>query len=224
MAIKISINPFVDFELSSDAKKLRIIKDQKNPSALRVGWYQTPRASIKKSLGQNGDPKPLSEGIDRLKNKITNKPQQLQNKMVSLEALDHFIALKLPTILKNHKYEVIREKEIKSVIIDNVEIIVSPDVVFKIDLNGETFIGAIKLHLSKNNVFNLKQSLTVSTLLHQYCLRLSEKHGLKVLPELCYSVDVFGEQIVSAPINAKPYLLRIRNICKEVKKYWSTAA
>ncbi|WP_010231467.1 hypothetical protein [Gillisia marina] len=224
MAIKISINPFVDFELSSEAKKLRIIKDQKNPSPLRVGWYQTPRASIKKSLKQNGDSQPLLDGIDRLKNKITSKPQQLQNKMVSIEALDHFISIKLPTILKNHQYEVIKEKEIKSVIIDNVEIVVSPDVIFKIVLNGETYIGAIKLHLSKNNVFDLKQSLTVSTLIHQYCISLSNKYELKVLPDLCFSVDVFGERIVSAPINAKPYLLRIKNICKEVKKYWSTAA
>jgi len=224
MVIKISINPFVDFELSSNAKKLRIIKDQKNPNPIRVGWYQTPRASIKKSLSQNGDQLPLLEGIERLKNKIISKPQQLQNKMVSLEALDHFVAIKLPTILKNHQYEVIKETEIKSLIIDNVEIIVSPDVVFKIDLNGKTFIGAIKLHLSKNNVFNLEQSLTVSTLLHQYCLSLSDKYELEVLPELCYSVDVFGERIVSAPINAKPYLLKIRNICKEVKKYWITAA
>ena len=224
MVIKISINPFVDFELSSNAKKLRIIKDQKNPNPIRVGWYQTPRASIKKSLSQNGDQLPLLEGIERLKNKIISKPQQLKNKMVSLEALDHFVAIKLPTILKNHQYEVIKETEIKSLIIDNVEIIVSPDVVFKIDLNGKTFIGAIKLHLSKNNVFNLEQSLTVSTLLHQYCLSLSDKYELEVLPELCYSVDVFGERIVSAPINAKPYLLKIRNICKEVKKYWITAA
>lgn len=224
MAIKISINPFVDFELSSEAKKLRIIKDQKNPSPLRVGWYQTPRASIKKSLSQNGDQQPLLEGIERLKNKITSKPQQLQNKMVSLEALNHFVDIKLPTILKNHKFEVIREKEIKSVIIDNVEIVVSPDVIFKIDLNGETFIGAIKLHLSKNNVFDFGQSLTVSTLLHQYCISLSNKYEFKVLPDLCYSVDVFGERIVSAPINAEPYLLRISNICKEIKKYWTIAA
>lgn len=224
MSIKISINPFVDFELSSNAKKLRIIKDQKNPNPLRVGWYQTSRASIKKSLRQNGDKEPLLEGIERLKNKITPKPQQLQNKMVSMEAINHFVDIKLPNILKNHKYEEIKEKEIKSLIIDNVEIIVSPDVVFKIELDGETYIGAIKLHLSKNNVFDRGQSLTVATLLHQYCLVLSAKYKLKVLPELCYSVDVFGERIVSAPVNSNPYLLRIRNICKEVKKYWATAA
>lgn len=223
MVIKISINPFVDFELSSNAKKLRIIKDQKNPSPLRVGWYQTPRASIKKSLSQNGDQKPLLDGIERLKNKITNKPQQLQNKMVSLEALDHFIEIKLPSVLKNHSYEVIREKEIKSVSLDNIEILVSPDVIFKIELMGETYIGAIKLHLSKNNIFDYGQSLNISTILHQYCLKLGEKYNLKVLPELCLSVDVFGERIVAAPVNSNASLKRIQNICKEVKRYWKAA-
>jgi hypothetical protein len=49
----------------TESKKRRIIRDQKDPSIFRTGWYQTSRACIKKSSINKGDKEFLLEGIER---------------------------------------------------------------------------------------------------------------------------------------------------------------
>tara|TARA_R110002051_G_scaffold305059_1_gene374772 strand:- start:561 stop:1067 length:507 start_codon:yes stop_codon:yes gene_type:complete len=165
MEYKISINPLVDFFKGTESKKRRIIRDQKDPSIFRTGWYQTSRACIKKSLINNGDRDFLVEGIERLKAKIVNKPQQIVNRQVSIEAMKRFLSFKIPSVFKNHSLEIIKEKNIKSTFINNVEVTVSPDIIFIIEHNGNRYIGAVKLHLSSRNIFDNKQSRFIATIL-----------------------------------------------------------
>jgi hypothetical protein len=223
MKYLISINQLMDFEKASDSKKLRIIRDQKSPKVIRVGWYQTPRASIKKSLISNVDETPILEGIEKLKNKILSKPQQITNKMVSLEALEHFMNIKMPQILKNHEFEVIKEKKFKSTIINDVEVLVSPDIIYKIKMDDQIYLGAVKLHISKNNVFTYSQTSKVAAILNQYCEELAIRHSAHVMPQLCLCIDVFGERIVSSPKNQSQALREVQIICDEVKRFWPAA-
>lgn len=220
----ISINQLVDFSTGTDAKKRRIIMDQKSPDTFKVGWYQTPRACIKKAIVNNGDSDPIVEGIERLKAKISKKPQQIQNRAVSLEAMQRFLKIELPKILKNHSCEPIKERLVKSTFVNGVEVIVSPDIIFKIILKDELYMGAVKLHISKNNIFDVKKSKKVSTILYKYMTELSGNYNSKVLPELCFSMDVFGERVVPSPLNFKDSISEIEFICEEVKVLWYKVA
>lgn len=220
---KISINPLMDFSTGTDAKKRRIIRDQKNPSPFRVGWYQTPRACIKKSIISRGEFDPILKGMKRLNDKVVTKKQQLTNKHVSMEAMHRYLNVSLPKVFKNHDFELIKERENKSTIVDGVEILVSPDLIFKIKLKGEVHIGAVKLHISKSNIFDITKSSNVATLIHKYLNELSKKHEAKVLPELCFSYDVFAGRFVTAGKDNKESLEKIKKMCEEVKLLWNVA-
>lgn len=223
MEYKISINPLIIFFKGTESKKRRIIKDSKTPPILKVGWYQTPRACIKKSLSKNGDYEPIILGLEKLKNKVVEKPQQISNKFVSLEAMKRFLNMEIPEILKNHNIDILKKRTIKSTFINGVEVLVSPDIVFTMDYNGEKYIGGVKIHLSKGNIFDLQESKMVATVLHKHISEIAPKYNAIPLTDICFSLDVFGERIVSASKKPDKILLQIGEICNEVKQFWNVA-
>tara|TARA_R110002049_G_C8981996_1_gene548359 strand:- start:81 stop:752 length:672 start_codon:yes stop_codon:yes gene_type:complete len=223
MEYKISINPLIDFFKGTESKKKRVIRSQKEPSVIMVGWHQTSRASIKKSLSLNGDIAPIIEGSNRLKAKVAEKPRQIQNKFVSLEGMQKYLNIEIPEMLKNHNLTIIKKRPIKSTFINNVEITVSPDIVFTIQYKGKKYIGGVKIHLSKGNIFDNQELKIVATILHKHISEIADEYDAIPLPEICYSMDVFGERIVSSPENPERILLQIGNICEEVKRFWNVA-
>ena len=223
MEYKISINPLIDFFKGTEAKKRRVIKNQKEPSVIIVGWHQTSRACIKKSLSQNGDKSPIIEGSNRLKSKVVEKPRQVQNKFVSLEGMQRYLNIEIPQMLKNHNLNIIKKRPIKSTFINGVEITVSPDIIFTMDYKGEKYIGGVKIHLSKGNVFDNKELKIVATVLNKYISEIAEDYGAIPLPEICYSMDVFGERIVSSSNKPERILIQIESICDEIKRFWNVA-
>lgn len=223
MEYKISINPLIDFFKGTESKKKRVIRSQKEPSIIMVGWHQTSRASIKKSLSLNGDRAPIIEGSNRLKTKVAEKPRQIQNKFVSLEGMQKYLNIEIPEMLKNHNLTIIKKRPIKSTFINSVEITVSPDIVFTIQYNGKKYIGGVKIHLSKGNIFDNQELKIVATILHKHISEIADEYDAIPLPEICYSMDVFGERIVSSPEKPERLLLQIGNICEEVKRFWNVA-
>ncbi len=223
MEYKISINPLVTFSKGTDSKKRRIIRDQKNPSVIRVGWYQTTRACIKKSISQNGNNNEIIKGLERLKDKVVEKPRQIQNKDVSIQAMKKYLNIELPEILKNHNLNIIKKRETKSTWINGVEIVVSPDVVFTIDYGGERYIGGVKIHLSKGDIFDLNESKMVATILNKHISEIAKKYNAIPLPEICLSIDVFGQRIISSSKKPERILKEVGNICNEVKQIWNVA-
>lgn len=223
MEYKISINPLIDFFKGTEAKKRRVIRSQKEPSVIMVGWHQTSRACIKKSLSQNGDKSPIIEGSNRLKSKVVEKPRQVQNKFVSLEGMQKYLNIEIPEMLKNHNLTIIKKRTIKSTFIRGVEITVSPDIVFTMDYKGKKYIGGVKIHLSKGNIFDNKELKIVATVLHKHISEIAEKYDAIPLPEICYSMDVFGERIVSSSKKPERILSEVGEICNEIKQVWNAA-
>lgn len=223
MAYRISINPLIDFIKGTEAKKKRVIKNQKEPSVIMIGWHQTSRACIKKSLSLNGDKTPIIEGSIRLKSKIVEKPRQLQNKFVSLEGMQKYLNMEIPEMLRNHNLSIIKKRPVKSTFIKGVEITVSPDIVFTMDYQGKKYIGGVKIHLSKGNIFETQELKIVATILHKYISEIADEYNAIPLSEICYSMDIFGERIVSSPKRPEMILSQIEDICEEVKRFWSVA-
>lgn len=219
----ISINQFVDFSKGTDSKKRRIIKQQKNPNPLLISLYQTPRASIKRSLANNGDSKPIIEGLERLKSKIPVKPRQVMNKTVSIEAIKRYMNIKIPSILRNHKIDIIKKPKIKSIFIEGVEILISPDVIFTMEYNNRKYVGGVKIHISKHNIFKKEDSVKVAVLIERYLNIISSDYNAEVLPELCFSLDVFDGRMISSPEEKTLILSEIKDIAREIKTLWKVA-
>jgi len=219
----ISINQLADFSIATDKGKRRIIRQQKNPNKFLVSWYQLSKSRIRKTLENNCDLTPVFDGIEELVNRKPTKPRQILDRQVSIQALKRFVNIKLPKLLKNIPYQVIKKVETKSIIYKGVEIIISPEVIFKLKIDGKEYLGAVKIHISKNNVFDNNQSRYISSLLYKYLDEVVAKNGEKVMPELCLSIDVFGEKIISVPKNVEKKLEDIEVLCEEVKSLWQVA-
>ncbi|MBU3820428.1 hypothetical protein KO566_00015 [Flavobacteriaceae bacterium XHP0103] len=219
----ISINQFANFYKGTESVKKRIIRQQKEPNKFLVAWYQLPKSRIKKSIENNCDLEPILKGIEELKLRQPQKPRQVLDRAVSLEALNRYVNIKLPDLLKSVPYEIIKNVEFNSITIKGVEIIISPDVIFRLKANGKTYLGAVKVHISKSNVFDNIQSRYISSLLHKYLKEVVAQADEEVLEDLCLSIDVFGEKVISVPKNLSKSLLEIEVICEEVKSIWNVA-
>jgi hypothetical protein len=68
--------------------------------------------------------------------------------------MTRFLGFKIPSVFRNHSLEIIKEKDIKSTFINNVEVTVSSDIIFMIEHNNKKYLGAVKLHLSSRNIFD----------------------------------------------------------------------
>ncbi len=221
--INISINQLADFSKSSDAKKRNIVKQQKNPNTFKIAYYQLAKARIKKSMSNKGDIEPILNGIEELKNRTLTKKRQINDRVVSLDAMQRFISLKIPDLLKNLEYKVIKNISSKSIVINGVEVIVSPDIIIQAEIDGKQYLGGIKIHIAKENKFDREQQSYVAITILRYLEKVVAKNDEVIMPELCLSIDIFGEGIISAPKNIDSKIKDLEIICDEIKKMWFAA-
>lgn len=221
--VRISLNQLADFSKASEAKKRSIIKQQKTPNPFKIPWYQLTRSRIRQAIKRNGDLAPVIEGIKELLERKPEKPRQVNDRIVSIEALRRFVNIKLPSLLRDVPHEVVKRVDSKSIFVQGVEVIVSPDVIFRMKIDNQIYLGAVKVHISKGNVFDNKQSRYVSSTIYKYLKEVVAKKGEIVHKELCLSIDVFGERVIHAPRNLSKAINEIEVICEEVKSLWSAA-
>jgi hypothetical protein len=221
---QISVNQFGDFTKGSEATKRRIIRQQKNPPTVMVARYALAKSRIKKAIERRGDINPILEGIEQLKKRKPETDWQINDRKVSLEAMERFVIMKLPNILKEmDEFEVLKKFEFKSFVFSGVNILVSPDIIVRGSIGGKKYIGAVKLHVSKSGAFDVEQSKYVATCIYNYLKSMVKDEDLIVLPQLCFSLDVFADTIISAPKNIDYVNVRIAEYCKEIIKLWDAA-
>jgi len=219
----ISINQLADFSAGTEGKKKGIIRQQKNPNPNKVFWYQLAKARMKKSIASKGDIEPILLGIDELKMRELTVKRQISDRNVSLEAMQKFIELKLPRILQNLDYEIVKKTKLKSIYVKGVEIIISPDLIIRAKIDGIYYLGAIKIHVSKYNQFDSRQQSYVAVAVQKYLETVLATNNEKVLPELCLSIDIFRGAIISPPEDIDNRIREMEVICEEVKKLWFAA-
>lgn len=222
----LSVNQLAEFSDASEAKKRTIINQQKKVNTNKTFWYQTARASIRKSLRNHGDVSPIAQAIESLRLKTVEKPRQENDRTVSIEALQRFLTMRLPQILNGIDYTVIQVEKgtEKSIIINGVNIIVSPDIVFKGMYKGQTIVGAFKIHIKKSKPFDYTKSSYVSTLIYKYLKVHFEREDEIVLPELCFCVDIFSGRFTNTnSTDIARAEADINGICKEIKEIWDAA-
>lgn len=217
---KISLNQLAEFSGASDALKRRIIKQQISPNTFKVPRYQRTKAGITRSIARKGDLEPIYDAIKILQEKKATTNWQINDKKVSIEALDRFIKIKLPALLKKLDFEVIRMKN-KTLKFRNVDIIVAPEIIIKGTLNGRNIIGGVKIHISKTKPFDLAKSKYVAAIVYKYLKDEVAKKEDTVHPELCFCLDVFNEKLVPAPSDSEDILKQIKDVCDEFKSLWN---
>lgn len=216
----ISINPLAEFIKATDSRKKRIIEQQKNPSPIIVNWYQLAKSRMKKFMINNANYETIEDAILTLKNKKGLNQRQSIDRQVSLEALERFIKLKIPNVLQEKDIEFYKLKN-KSIFYQNIEITVSPDVIFSINRNGIKHFGAIKLRVSKTRPFDNDQQNLIACTIYEYLKHNIEDENFVIEPDLCLSLDVFGNGFKALNANSKDSLINYKTYFDEIKKIWN---
>lgn len=222
MSYKISINEFVKYKTSTEKGKQRIIKNQKIPNPILIPWYQLAKARIKKYLANPIDISPITTGIEVLKDRKPTNKRQKSDYTISIEALERVAKLKLPKLLKDYPYEAFKSAE-KTIEINNVIISINPELIVKAKIDGKIVYGGIKVYLSKTKPLKLEQAKLASALLYHFLsLNIAQEDEI-VLPELCFSYDVFGGRMVSAEENLTEINENILTMCDEIRAKWDSS-
>lgn len=216
----ISINPLAEFIKATDSRKKRIIEQQKNPSPIIVNWYQLAKSRMKKFMINNANYETIEDAILTLKNKKGLNQRQSIDRQVSLEALERFIKLKIPNVLQEKDIEFYKFSN-KSIIYQNIEITVSPDVIFSIKRNGIKHFGAIKLRISKTRPFDNDQQNLIACTINEYLKYNIDDENFVIEPDLCLSLDVFGNGFKALNANSKDSLINYKTYFDEIKKIWN---
>jgi hypothetical protein len=219
---RISINQLVNFSSASQAGKRAIIKQQLAPSPIKVSRYRLPKFRIAKAIQQHGDMSPIQEAINILKAKNATTSWQINDKKVSLEALDRFSKMKLPKILKELKYIPIKKNN-KTLQVKDVDVVVAPEVIIKGTISGKKVIGGVKIHISKNGQYDLESSQYVASIVYNYLKKESED-GEVAVPELCFCLDIFRGNFVPAPARSGILMAKVEEFCEELKSLWKLAS
>lgn len=213
--IEISINPLAEFIEATDSRKKRIIAEQLDPDPVRIPYYQKARSVIKKSILSNGDTKIVDEAIPQIAGKSVLKRWQRNDKTNSINALNLWKGMNLPEKLSNYKLELVKTKA-KFLPLHGIQIKVSPTAIFKIEIDGQTYVGAFKIHLSKGKAFSIKQSALVAQLLNLFLNNFVAGEDEIVDPQLCLCIDPFSGTIVSASNKIKYDTNQLKKACKEI--------
>jgi hypothetical protein len=215
----ISINQLAEFSIATDAAKNRIIKQQIVPNKILISWYQTARATIKKYIASKADQNILNNAIELLRKKPVNKPRQLVDKKVSIEALLNMKEIELPCDLTMKKIDIVKPTK-KSVELFNTEILIAPDILFQTIVKNTVVWGCIKVHISKGKPFTKEQGSLVANTMLIYLQKNIVRDFENADPDLCICLDVFSGRVISAD-NRKNTRKIIRNICEELRVLWA---
>jgi len=220
--VQISLNPLSEYCFATESRRGTIIKQQKRPSKFMVVPYSTARACMRNFFKEGFSYDAVIHGIEFLHGKRPINTFWKNDRKNSIEALRTFLKLQFPDF-KNLKCS-FTTKNHKFLVIDDVEIIIAPDLILKGINNGKPFIGGIKFHISKGQPFSREQALLSATAIKLFLLKKEANYGEYVNPKFCLSVDVFGERITPAPDNHIGYEEMIKEACEDLKKRWDKAS
>jgi hypothetical protein len=218
----ISINQLAEFSSATLASKKRIIKQQKVPDKLLIPWYQLAKGAAKKLFRNIHDYSPILEAIEKLTISTPKNNRQRIDREVSLEALEILKHFKFPEILKGLNYDTIVTAE-KAVFVDDVRVIVAPEIIIRTQIDGKYIYGGIKLHVCKSKPFNFDQASYVATALHKFLTEKVARNEEIVNPDLCFCFDIFSQRLTSASNNIPNNFKNIKSFCSEVRELWLAA-
>jgi hypothetical protein len=214
---QISINPLAEYLEATEARRKAIIKEQLNPPTNKTFHYQLAKSRIKKSVALSGDLKPVTFGIEELKKRKPEKDRQKSDIINSIIALERYAKMPLHRLILENSLEIIPVKQ-KYIIFQDISVTISPEVIFRINIDGAKQIGACKLHVSKGKPFSTKQSKLVAAFIELYLSNCVADEGEEVNPVLCFCLDTFAGTIINSNNKISLDMAVVKKLCEEIKQ------
>lgn len=149
-------------------------------------------------MTNNGQLEHINDALSNLSSRNPSNKRQISDRHVSIEALEKFLILKIPKVLNDENIEFLSSKIYKNDIdINGISIIVAPEIIFKITIDGTEVLGGLKLHVSKSNSFDKEQQQVIASGICHYLENNVAQDKQIVLPEFCISLDIFGNGFIT---------------------------
>jgi hypothetical protein len=212
---KVSVNKLAEYLNADSVRRRRIIEDQKSPSDFITIRYKDAREAMIKFITKDFDKSVIKEAIIQLKEKNTISDFQENDSKTSIEALKSFMKIDFNAELLDFK----RKKSNRGykLNIKGIEINVNPDIIITGVFKNKKIVGGIKFNIVKGHMLDNNDRQNVATLIHQV---LEEQHDEVPMINFCYSIDVFKQEISTAPKSYKTKRKNIEFACDELSIIW----
>lgn len=223
MKPKASLNKFGEFTSQFDAARRRtLVQNQviSNPAGAPCYRRVVP-AIFRAGLGSHYDATCIGRDLAKLKiKKIGESEWEQRDRENTILALKHWPEIVGRITFPRGFDELEIERGAHSppkIEIGGLIVSVRPDLIIRGVSRGQKVIGAVKFHASKNKRHQLSKEggQCVTLLTSEYLKEHLVKEDELVRPELCFSVDLFSESIVTAPKNQKQKLNSIAASAEE---------
>jgi len=217
---RISANKLAEYLTANSIRRKQIVKDAKYPAAFMVTRYKEARDIIRDFAANKYTLADVDAFIEDFKAKPTSSEFQENDRISSINALEKLkkIDLSLLSGLKlepNDNYDDVLK-------IAGVEVSVFPDIFITQVKGGKTTVGALKIHITKDNALNEESQIIVGVLLYVYSEKFLSAVGSIASTKLCFSLDVFKERLQCCPPGYKNRFNRIEAACEEIALWWDT--
>jgi hypothetical protein len=215
---RISVNKLAEYLQASTVRRKQIVKDAKYPPSYQTTRYKDARNTMKNYL-LNGDEDPVLELIDKLDliEEFDSDFQEQDNRL-SIEALESLLTADISVF---EGYELRHYGgDNPYVNIKGVDISVNPDMLIYYSLEGTSYVGALKLHVSKSNILSIESQKIVAVMLYNFVDAHEARADIIPDSRVCFSFDVFNKTIESCPSSRKLRLKNIEVACEEIALWW----
>ncbi len=191
---RISINKLGEYLVATPARRLRIIKDQKNPRNFIVTRYQEATEAIISFLEDGARNDTIIEtAIDVLLQKSNLTEFQEQDRDCSIEALESLLDIADEINLDGFQCKR-GELEQPRLTIAGVSISVRPEIIITgTNRTGDITIGLLKVYLAKSHPHTEQAGSYIGTVLHQFAMHYLGEKGT-VNYRHCQTLDVFRKK------------------------------
>jgi hypothetical protein len=219
---RISVNKLGEFLTTrSPTRRRRLIHDQKQPPSVVVPRYAKALEPIAKFLASGcADPGQIADAIAKLRNTVPKSDWVADDNKNTIAALEHFLTAATLLPIDGATY-IKGDKDARPLVIAGVQISVRPDFILRVRKKDKVSTGAMKIHYIKDEEKALTEDGQeyVAMLCHEW----NTKYGAKAYPavhSLSFSLDLFRQNLVSAPKSVKRRMNEIEAACTEIALVW----
>jgi hypothetical protein len=213
------VNKLGEYMVASPLRRRRIVADQKRPREFIVTRYRDAVAAMVEFLAAGGNSdRIITRAIADLEAKPVSTDFQSQDRDLSIEALESFLDTVDQLDLSGLTVRA-GDSDASPLLIGGVSVSVRPDVVVAgQNRNGGT-VGCFKLYLSKSFPLNEAAGAYIGAVLTRFTNEYLAGDTTADY-RLCSVLDVFGQQVFTAPRAVQRRQNDIEAACEEISLLW----
>jgi len=214
---RISLNKLGEYCEANSLRRKQIVYDAKHPKPFKTIRYSDAREAIKMFLIDDMDPKIIKSSISTISKRKADSDFQQNDNASSIAALKKILKSDL-SIISGYTFQP-HEDNHALINIAGVDISVNPDLLLVKNISSKDHIGGIKIHITKEGLKQESQKI-IAAVLYRYIENYVVKPNQIAELKMCFSYDVFSEQLKSSPASYKLRMNRVEAACEEIALWW----